>query len=257
MRSPPRPPSRPPPGAGAGVALIAVLWAYDGWGELLYAAGEVKDPGRNLPRALIGGSLVVAAVYVLVNASYLWVMPVAELAASEHVASDAAIRIFGPVGASLVAGLVVVSTFGALNATLLGGPRVFYALAEDGLFFRPVGRIHARWGTPAAAIIAGDGAGGGVRLREDLRRAGPGLHPGTLALLHPGGLGRLPPAQTQDPTTRGPTAPSAIPGSPGSSSSPRRRCWSARSSELPARPSSASASSLAGAPAYYLWRRGT
>ena len=138
--------------SGAGVALIAVLWAYDGWGELLYAAGEVKDPGRNLPRALIGGSLVVAAVYVLVNASYLWVMPVAELAASEHVASDAAIRIFGPVGASLVAGLVVVSTFGALNATLLGGPRVFYALAEDGLFFRPVGRIHVRWGTPAAAI---------------------------------------------------------------------------------------------------------
>ena len=137
---------------GAGIALIAVLWAYDGWGELLYAAGEVKDPERNLPRALIGGSLVVASVYLLVNAAYVWVMPVSEIAASEHVASDAATRVFGPVGASVVAGLVVVSTFGALNATLLGGPRVFYALAEDGLFFRPVGRIHPRWGTPAAAI---------------------------------------------------------------------------------------------------------
>ncbi|MXX54292.1 MAG: amino acid permease [Gemmatimonadetes bacterium] len=137
---------------GAGIALIAVLWAYDGWGELLYAAGEVKDPERNLPRALIGGSLVVAAVYLLVNAAYLWVIPVGEMAVSEHVASEAAIRIFGPAGASIVAGLVVVSTFGALNATLLGGPRVFYALAEDGLFFRPVGRIHAGWGTPAVAI---------------------------------------------------------------------------------------------------------
>lgn len=137
---------------GAGVALIAVLWAYDGWGELLYAAGEVKDPERNLPRALIGGSLVVAAVYLLVNAAYLWVIPVGEMAISDQVASDAATRIFGPAGASIVAALVVVSTFGALNATLLGGPRVFYALAEDRLFFRPVGRIHPSWGTPAVAI---------------------------------------------------------------------------------------------------------
>ncbi len=138
---------------GFGLALIAVLWSYDGWGELLYAAGEVKDPGRSMPRALIGGSLaVVAAVYLLVNAAYFWVLPVDEVAASELVAADAATRVFGQAGASAVAALVMLSTFGALNGALMGGPRVFYALAEDGLFFRKVGEVHPRFETPHVAI---------------------------------------------------------------------------------------------------------
>jgi len=137
---------------GFGLALIAVLWSYDGWGELLYAAGEVKDPGRNMPRALIGGSLAVAAVYLLVNVAYFWVLPVDEVAASELVAADAATRVFGQAGASAVAALVMLSTFGALNGALMGGPRVFYALAEDGLFFRKVGEVHPRFETPHVAI---------------------------------------------------------------------------------------------------------
>lgn len=137
---------------GFGIALIAVLWSYDGWGELLYAAGEVKDPGRSLPRALIGGSLVVAAVYLLINGAYFWVLPLDEVGASELVAADTATRIFGGGGAAAVSALVLLSTFGALNGALMGGPRVFYALADDGLFFRKVGAVHPRFETPHVAI---------------------------------------------------------------------------------------------------------
>jgi basic amino acid/polyamine antiporter, APA family len=135
-----------------GIALIAVLWTYDGWADLTYMAGEVRDPARNLPRALIGGSLVVVAVYLLVNAAYLWIPPLEEMATSTLVAADAASRIFGAPGASVVAALVMLSTFGALNGTLMSGPRVFYALARDGLFFERVARVHPVHRTPAAAI---------------------------------------------------------------------------------------------------------
>lgn len=139
--------------SGLGVALIAVLWSYDGWGELLYATGEVRDPGRNVPAALIAGSLVVAGVYVLVNAAFFHALPFEEVAASELVAADAATRVLGPGGAALVAGLVMLSTFGALNGALMGGPRVFFAMARDRSFFAPVGAVHPRFGTPWIAII--------------------------------------------------------------------------------------------------------
>jgi len=89
---------------------------------------------------------------MLVNAAYLYVLPIDEMAASSLVAADAATRVFGAVGASLVAALVLLSTFGALNGTLMSGPRVFYALADDGLFFRAIGRVHPRYETPYAAI---------------------------------------------------------------------------------------------------------
>lgn len=138
--------------SGAGLALIAVLWTYDGWGELLYVAGEVREPSRSLPRALIGGSLVVAVVYLVVNAAYLWLLPMNEVAASSLVASEAATRVFGGMGAALVAALVMLSTLGALNGALMGGPRVFYALARDRLFFRRIGRVHQRFETPHVAI---------------------------------------------------------------------------------------------------------
>jgi len=135
-----------------GIALIAVMWTYDGWADLTYMAGEVRDPSRNLPRALIGGSVVVVAVYLLMNAAYLWVLPIDEMAGSTLVAADAASRIFGAAGASVVAALVMLSTFGALNGTLMSGPRVFYALANDGLFFERVARVHPIYRTPYAAI---------------------------------------------------------------------------------------------------------
>jgi basic amino acid/polyamine antiporter, APA family len=129
------------------------MWTYDGWIDATYVAEEVKDPGRTLPRALAGGVLVIIAVYLIVNAAYLLALPLEEMAASELVAADAAIRIFGPVGGSLVAALVILSTFGALNGVTMTGPRVFFAMARDDLFFRPVAAVHPRYGTPHLAIV--------------------------------------------------------------------------------------------------------
>jgi len=144
---------------GFGIALLAVMWTYDGWVDATYVAEEVRDPGRTLPRALAGGVLTVIAVYLVVNAAYLMALPLERMAASELVAADAAMEIFGPVGASLVAALVILSTFGALNGVTMTGPRVFFALARDDLFFRPVGAVHPRFGTPHAAIALAAGLG--------------------------------------------------------------------------------------------------
>lgn len=135
-----------------GVALIAALWAYDGWPDLTFMAGEVRDPARTLPRALVGGVLAIIAVYLLVNAAYLYVLPVGAMAASDLVAADAATRVLGTLGASIVAALVMLSTFGALNGSTMTGPRIFYAMADDGLFFRPIAAVHSRYRTPYAAI---------------------------------------------------------------------------------------------------------
>jgi basic amino acid/polyamine antiporter, APA family len=162
-------------GLGAfGIALIAVLWTYDGWADVTYMAGEVRDPARALPRALIGGSAAVVAIYLLVNAAYLYVLPLDEMAASRLVAADAAARIFGAAGASLVAALVMLSTFGALNGTMMSGPRVFFALADDGLFFRRFAAVHPRFETPHAAIALAAVLGVGyisVRTFEQLAEA--------------------------------------------------------------------------------------
>jgi APA family basic amino acid/polyamine antiporter len=138
--------------AGFGIALIAVMWTYDGWADAGYIAGEVRDPARALPRALVGGTLVVVFVYLVVNAAYLYVLPVPDMAASSLVAADAATRIFGAAGAGVVAAMVMLSTFGALNGVTMSGPRVFYAMASDGLVFRPVASVHPRFGTPNVAI---------------------------------------------------------------------------------------------------------
>ncbi len=140
--------------AGAGgivLALLAVLWAYDGWENLTALAGEVRDPGRNLPRALFGGTLVVLLLYVGVNAGYLHVLGTAGVAASRSVAVDALRGTAGGATLTLVALLVMVSVLGSLNGSMLSDPRVFYALARDGLFFRAVGRVHPRHHTPYVA----------------------------------------------------------------------------------------------------------
>lgn len=137
---------------GFGIALLAVMWTYDGWVDATYVAEEVRDPGRTLPLALAGGVLAVIAVYLVVNTAYLLALPMDDMAASELVAADAAMRVFGPVGASLVAALVILSTFGALNGVTMTGPRVFFAMARDDLFFPPVAAVHPRFGTPNVAI---------------------------------------------------------------------------------------------------------
>lgn len=137
---------------GFGIALLAIMWTYDGWVDATYVAEEVRDPGRTLPLALAGGVLAVIAVYLVVNTAYLVALPLEEMAGSELVAADAAMRVFGPIGASLVAALVILSTFGALNGVTMTGPRVFFAMARDHLFFRPVAAVHPRFGTPHVAI---------------------------------------------------------------------------------------------------------
>lgn len=172
-----------PPGApslgtpswtGFGVALIAVLWAYDGWADATYVAGEVKDPERALPRALVGGFAAVVGVYLLLNGAYLYVLPLQEMAASDLVAARAATVVLGGAGGSVVAGLVILSTLGALNGTMMSGPRVFFALGRDGLFFRPVGAVHPKRKTPHVAILLATGLGiayVSVRSFEELAEA--------------------------------------------------------------------------------------
>lgn len=137
---------------GFGLALVAVMWTYDGWADLTFLAGEVRDPARTLPRALVGGTLAVVAIYLLVNAAYLYVLTPAAMAGRPLVAADAARAVVGPAGASLVSAMVLLSAFGALNGSTMTGPRIFYAMAEDGLFFRPVAAVHPRFRTPWVAI---------------------------------------------------------------------------------------------------------
>jgi basic amino acid/polyamine antiporter, APA family len=145
-----------PPGSftvpAFGLALVSTLWAFDGWADVAYNAGEVKDPGRNLPRALIGGTLAVLAIYLLANLAYMAVLPIDEIRTSKLVAADVAQRVIGPAGVAFVSITVMVSTFGTLNTVLFTSPRVFFAMADDGLFFRPVAKIHPRFGTPYVAI---------------------------------------------------------------------------------------------------------
>ncbi len=145
-----------PPGsfsiAPFGLALVSVLWAYDGWADLSFIAGEVKDPRRNLPRALILGTLAIIGIYLLANMAYLAVMSVEEIRHSPSVAAEVAFRLVGPVGVLFVAITVMLSTFGTLNGSILTSPRIFYAMAEDGLFFRKVAAVHPKYDTPWVAI---------------------------------------------------------------------------------------------------------
>ncbi|MFN2564315.1 MAG: APC family permease [Gemmatimonadaceae bacterium] len=145
-----------PPGsfsvAAFGLALVSVLWAYDGWADLSFISGEVKDPRRNLPRALIVGALAIIAIYLLANVAYIGVMPVSEIRRSPLVAADVAQRLVGAAGVIFVATTVMVSTFGTLNGSILTSPRIFFAMADDGLLFRRVAAVHPRYQTPHVAI---------------------------------------------------------------------------------------------------------
>jgi basic amino acid/polyamine antiporter, APA family len=145
-----------PPGSitvGAfGLALVSALWAYDGWADLSFIGGEVRDPRRTLPRALIGGALAVMAIYILANVAYLSVLSVDEMRTSRLVAADVAQRLVGTGGARLVAIIVMLSTFGALNGALMTTPRIFFAMADDGMLFRRIASVHPTFRTPWAAI---------------------------------------------------------------------------------------------------------
>jgi APA family basic amino acid/polyamine antiporter len=136
-----------------GVALVAALWAYDGWIEITYVGSEVKDPGRNLPRSIVLSTLIGAALYCLVTASFAYVLSPAKMAASSLVASDAAQVTLGRAGAALVAGAIMVATIGSNNGIVLTAARIPYALARDGLLPRWLAGVHPRFLTPVPSLL--------------------------------------------------------------------------------------------------------
>ena len=136
-----------------GVALIACLLAYDGWVQLSFVAGEIRDPQRNVLRALALGSAGCIAIYLLANVAYLRVLAIPEIAASEHVGATAAERVLGAGGGKLVSAIILVSILGTLNGCFLTTPRVYFAQAADGLFFRRFAEVHPRFQTPSFAIV--------------------------------------------------------------------------------------------------------
>ncbi len=139
--------------AGFIAALIAALWAYDGWDDLSLVSGEIRNPGRNIPLALIVGIVTVGGLYMLLNAAVIFVMPAAQIGASLHPASDAMTTVLGPIGASIVAAGMGISMLVTLNGTIMTGARVPYALARDGYFFSALGEVHPRFHTPSIALI--------------------------------------------------------------------------------------------------------
>ena len=135
-----------------GLALISVMWAYDGFADLTFASGEVKDPQRNLPRAIIVGTLLIIGIYLTANAAYLYINPIGLLAKSRLVSADTMGALFGQIGVSFVSVIVMISTFGSLMGSMLASPRIFFAMADDQLLFEPIARVHPKWKTPYVAI---------------------------------------------------------------------------------------------------------
>jgi amino acid transporter len=135
-------------------ALISVMWTYDGWADLSFMGGEVKDPQRTLPLALILGTLCVMLVYLVLNIGFMYLLPLPQMAQSKLIAATAAehIPLFGGLGASMIAAVVMVSTFSGLNGSMMTGPRIFFAMADRGLFFRGVARVSPRFQSPSVAI---------------------------------------------------------------------------------------------------------
>jgi len=140
--------------AAVGIATISALWAYDGWNNLSMVAGEVKNPQRNIPLALIGGSVLVIVVYILVNIAYFHVLTPSQVAGTRTVAAEAARHLLGRAGGAFVAVGVLISTFATLNGSILAGSRIPYAQARDRLFPQSLAAVHPRFRTPAAAIAA-------------------------------------------------------------------------------------------------------
>lgn len=139
--------------AGFFAALVAALWAYDGWNDLNMVAGEIRNPQRNIPLSLIWGVATVGALYILVNAAVQYVLPAAAVAGSERPASDAVALVLGHAGATLVSAGMAVSMLVTLNGTIMSGARVPFAMARDGYFFKAIAEVHPRFRTPSLAIV--------------------------------------------------------------------------------------------------------
>ncbi len=135
------------------LALVAILWAYDGWADLAFVGGEVKDPARNLPRALLIGTGIVVALYLAANLVYVFLIPLSQIKQSELVAADAAMLLIGRAGIVAVSAAVAISTFGTLNGSMMTAPRIFFAMADDRLFPKIIARVDPKTGAPTAAIL--------------------------------------------------------------------------------------------------------
>jgi amino acid transporter len=144
-------------------ALVPVMWAYDGWADLSFMSGEVKDPVRTLPRALILGTLAIIAIYLLVNLAYIYLVPLPEMARPQSglIAATAAERIpaLGALGARIIAAVVMISTFSSVNGTMMASPRIFFGMADRGLFFRGIARVSPRFQSPSIAIFLASALG--------------------------------------------------------------------------------------------------
>jgi len=141
--------------SGMGLGMIGVLWAYEGWQYVTFSAGEAIDPQRTFPRAIVLGTASLIVIYVSANIGYIAALGADGVANSDRVAADAVSAIVGPGAAKLIAGAILVSIFSATNGLTITAPRVYYAMARDGLFFRTLGDVHPRHGTPALSILAG------------------------------------------------------------------------------------------------------
>ena len=140
--------------SGVGVAMIGVLWAYEGWQYVTFSAGETRDPQRTFPRAISLATAALVALYVLANLGYIAALGPRAVAASDHIAADAGIAVLGPVAGRIVGLLILVSIFSAANGIMLTAPRMYFAMARDGVFFKRLAIVHPRLGTPAFAITA-------------------------------------------------------------------------------------------------------
>jgi APA family basic amino acid/polyamine antiporter len=136
-----------------GAAFIPAIFAYSGWNAIIYIAGEVREPERNLPRALLMGNLIVIALYLLINMIYIYAVPVTEMKGALRVSEVATTALFGYQTSAWITGIITVSVLGALNVVTMLGPRIYYAMARDGVFFKSLARVHPNFGTPISAII--------------------------------------------------------------------------------------------------------
>ena len=178
-----------------GLALISVMWAYDGFADLTFASGEVKDPQRNLPRAIIIGTLLIIVIYLTANAAYLYINPIGVMAKSRLISADTMGALFGQAGVAFVSVIVMISTFGSLMGSMLASPRIFFAMADDKLLFAPI----AARASEMADAVRGDQPG--VRARRghgddaDVRAAHRHVRAGDVAVLRVERRGHLHAAQ--------------------------------------------------------------
>jgi APA family basic amino acid/polyamine antiporter len=140
-------------GSALAVAMVGVLWSYGGWQHASFAAAEAKDPKRTVPFAMIVGAVAVTAIYLLTNVAYMFLLPPSAIGASPRVAADAIGVVLGPAGAGIIALAIFISTFGTAGIYTLTAPRIYFAMANDGVFFQKVANIHPTFHTPAVAII--------------------------------------------------------------------------------------------------------